>query len=279
MNNMTALVSCFARAYHRWANVVPVFDDTAAEALLGEDFRQIAQNMQQGAAFFLPGFTGTPEETIVISAAAVPLKIPVAAFQHKLIRLNDPFRFIPMAVDVGEGKHPSLLQSAFYGLQMLPYIPVSHPGVHVNADLIRLYLNISRTTGRNKAPHLCQCVYKIRSPHHIRKVGQSHQQCQKLVRREHFFIDLIFRQDLKTAACSGFCANRNAGQIDSIHITINRSERYLKHIRQFLRTNPFFFKKDHNDTDKSVCFHPKAAFPILSRSPPIVDTMLSAIIR
>lgn len=55
MNNMTALVSCFARAYHRWANVVPVFDDTAAEALLGEDFRQIAQNMQQGAAFFLPG--------------------------------------------------------------------------------------------------------------------------------------------------------------------------------------------------------------------------------
>lgn len=54
MNNMTALVSCFARAYHRWANVVPVFDDTAAEALLGEDFRQIAQNMQQGAAFFCP---------------------------------------------------------------------------------------------------------------------------------------------------------------------------------------------------------------------------------
>ena len=64
MNNMTALVSCFARAYHRRVNAVPVFDDTAAEALLGEDFRQIAQNMQQGAAFFLPGFTGTPEDAL-----------------------------------------------------------------------------------------------------------------------------------------------------------------------------------------------------------------------
>lgn len=64
MNNMTALVSCFARACHRRANAVPVFDDAAAEALLGEDFRQIAQNMQKGAAFFLPGFTGTPEEAL-----------------------------------------------------------------------------------------------------------------------------------------------------------------------------------------------------------------------
>lgn len=64
MDHLTAKVSCFARACHRRVNAVPVFDDTAAEALLGEDFRQIAQNMQQGAAFFLPGFTGTPEEAL-----------------------------------------------------------------------------------------------------------------------------------------------------------------------------------------------------------------------
>ena len=64
MDNLTAKVSCFARAYHRRTNAVPVFDDTAAEALLGEDFPQIAQNMKDGAAFFLPGFTGTPEEAL-----------------------------------------------------------------------------------------------------------------------------------------------------------------------------------------------------------------------
>ena len=64
MDHLTAKVSCFARAYHRRTNAVPVFDDTAAEALLGEDFPQIAQSMKDGAAFFLPGFTGTPEEAL-----------------------------------------------------------------------------------------------------------------------------------------------------------------------------------------------------------------------
>lgn len=64
MDHLTAKVSCFGRAYHRRVNAVPVFDDTAAEALLGEDFRQIAQSMEDGAAFFLPGFTGTPEEAL-----------------------------------------------------------------------------------------------------------------------------------------------------------------------------------------------------------------------
>ena len=64
MDNLTAKVSCFARAYHRRANAVPVFDDAAAEALLGEDFPQITQRMKDGAAFFLPGFTGTPEEAL-----------------------------------------------------------------------------------------------------------------------------------------------------------------------------------------------------------------------
>ena len=82
MNNMTALVSCFARACHRRANAVPVFDDTAAEALLGEDFRQIAQNMQKGAAFFLPGFTGTPEEALcrIVDGQLAPSVLARSAF-------------------------------------------------------------------------------------------------------------------------------------------------------------------------------------------------------
>lgn len=87
MNNMTALVSCFARACHRRVNAVPVFDDTAAEALLGEDFRQIAQNMQQGAAFLLPGFTGTAEEALrrIVDGQLAPSVLARSAFCERAL--------------------------------------------------------------------------------------------------------------------------------------------------------------------------------------------------
>lgn len=61
MEHTTAKMSCFARAYHRRISPYPVFDDTAAEALLGADFAQIAQTLSAGVGFFLPGFAGTPE--------------------------------------------------------------------------------------------------------------------------------------------------------------------------------------------------------------------------
>ena len=38
MEHTTAKMSCFARAYHSKNSPCPVFDDTAAEALLGADF-------------------------------------------------------------------------------------------------------------------------------------------------------------------------------------------------------------------------------------------------
>ena len=62
MENLTAKMSCFARAFHRRANACPVFDDTAAEVLLGSDYTEIARNLSAGAGYFLPGFAGTPEE-------------------------------------------------------------------------------------------------------------------------------------------------------------------------------------------------------------------------
>lgn len=61
MENTTAKMSCFARAYHRRHNRCPVFHDTAAEALLGAEYAQIAQTLSAGARFFLPEFAGTPE--------------------------------------------------------------------------------------------------------------------------------------------------------------------------------------------------------------------------
>ena len=62
MDHMTAKVSCFARAYHHKHNETHIFDDNAAERLLGEDYAQIAKNMTEGLPFFFPDFEGTKEE-------------------------------------------------------------------------------------------------------------------------------------------------------------------------------------------------------------------------
>lgn len=62
MDNMTAKVSCFARAYHYKNNSIRIFKDDIAEKLLGEDYNQIAKSMSDGIDFFCPGFEGTREE-------------------------------------------------------------------------------------------------------------------------------------------------------------------------------------------------------------------------
>lgn len=62
MEHMTALVSCFARAYHFENNASHVFADGVAKRLLGEDYDRIAESMTQGIGFFLPGFNGSPAD-------------------------------------------------------------------------------------------------------------------------------------------------------------------------------------------------------------------------
>jgi methyltransferase (TIGR00027 family) len=68
MKHMTAMVSCFARAYHFRMNQVRIFSDDAAEILLNEDCERIAQNMIQGIDYFLPEFQGSPEEGLRLIA-------------------------------------------------------------------------------------------------------------------------------------------------------------------------------------------------------------------
>ena len=62
MDNTTAKVSCFARAYHFENNKTHIFVDNMAKMILGEDYEQIASSMSQGIEFFLPGFKGANEE-------------------------------------------------------------------------------------------------------------------------------------------------------------------------------------------------------------------------
>lgn len=62
--NMTAKVSCFARAYHYKNNNEWIFADTMAEKMLGTDYETIAAHMSGGISFFCPGFEGTTEEAL-----------------------------------------------------------------------------------------------------------------------------------------------------------------------------------------------------------------------
>ncbi|MDO4544528.1 MAG: class I SAM-dependent methyltransferase [Bacillota bacterium] len=63
--NMTALVSCFARAYHYEQNETRIFSDSYAGKLLSSQERQaIAENMSRGIQFFDLGFEGTAEEAL-----------------------------------------------------------------------------------------------------------------------------------------------------------------------------------------------------------------------
>ena len=55
MNNMTALVSCFARYYHTKTDEAKIFYDPLAGEILSEDEKNaIAENMKNGIAFFDP---------------------------------------------------------------------------------------------------------------------------------------------------------------------------------------------------------------------------------
>ncbi len=65
MKNMTAKVSCFARAYHYKNNIRWVFCDEIADKILSKDeYDAISDNMSKGIQYFNPGFIGTDSEAL-----------------------------------------------------------------------------------------------------------------------------------------------------------------------------------------------------------------------
>ena len=83
MENMTAKVSCFARAYHFRNAQKPVFSDTMAEKLLGEkEYQMISDNMAQGISFFAPGFSGSNEAALrfIVDSQLSPSVLARSAF-------------------------------------------------------------------------------------------------------------------------------------------------------------------------------------------------------
>lgn len=99
MDNMTAKVSCFARAYHYKNNSTHIFADTAAEELLGEDYDKIAQSMTQGLGFFLPDFDGSPEEglRLVVDRQLSPSVLGRSAFCEDELRRSGCGQYVIFA--------------------------------------------------------------------------------------------------------------------------------------------------------------------------------------
>ncbi len=99
MEHTTAKMSCFARAYHSKNSPCPVFDDTAAAALLGADFAQIAQTLSAGVHFFLPEFAGTQEAGLrrIVDGQLAPSVLARSALCERALAAADCQQYILFA--------------------------------------------------------------------------------------------------------------------------------------------------------------------------------------
>ncbi len=88
MDNMTALVSAYARAYHYKNNRSHIFaDPLAQEMLTDEEYAAVSQNMSQGISYFAPGFRGTQEEALrfIVDHQLSPSVLARSAFCERAV--------------------------------------------------------------------------------------------------------------------------------------------------------------------------------------------------
>lgn len=85
--NMTAKVSCFARAFHCKENQEWVFADPLAEKMLGADYEAIWRHMGNGISFFAPDFQGTQAEAVrfIVDYQLAPSVLGRSAFCEAML--------------------------------------------------------------------------------------------------------------------------------------------------------------------------------------------------
>lgn len=87
--NMTALVSCFARAYHNKNSNIKIYEDELAEKILSkEEYNNISVNMSNGIKFFNPKFTGNNDEALnwIVNNNLAPSILARSAFTAKSLQ-------------------------------------------------------------------------------------------------------------------------------------------------------------------------------------------------
>ena len=88
MDNMTALVSTFARAYHYKNNHIHIFVDLLAEKMLtDEEYAAISENMVQGISYFAPNYKGPREYALrfIVDHQLAPSVLARSAFCERAI--------------------------------------------------------------------------------------------------------------------------------------------------------------------------------------------------
>lgn len=87
--NLTALVSCFARAYHYLNNDYWVFKDCLAHRLLSkQEYQEIEKSMIDGIKFFNPQFVGSNKETLewIVNHQLAPTVLARSAFYQDCVK-------------------------------------------------------------------------------------------------------------------------------------------------------------------------------------------------
>ena len=87
--NMTALVSCFTRAYHNKNASFKIYEDNFAELILSkEEYDNISKSMSNGIKFFNPNFIGNSEEALewIVNNNLAPAVLARSAFTAKSIK-------------------------------------------------------------------------------------------------------------------------------------------------------------------------------------------------
>lgn len=83
-NNMTALVSCFARYYHTVNSNIKIYNDTLAPAILTKlEIENISKNMMEGIKFFNPNYDGDDSLKWVVNNILAPSVLARSIFNEK----------------------------------------------------------------------------------------------------------------------------------------------------------------------------------------------------
>ena len=83
-NNMTALVSCFARYYHTLNSNIKIYNDTLAPAILTKlEIENISKNMMEGIKFFNPNYDGDDSLKWVVNNILAPSVLARSIFNEK----------------------------------------------------------------------------------------------------------------------------------------------------------------------------------------------------
>ncbi len=86
---MTALVSCFARAYHNKNSNIKIYEDNLSGQILSkEEYENISKSMNNGIKFFNPKFIGNSDEAVkwIVNNNLAPSILARSSFTAKSIQ-------------------------------------------------------------------------------------------------------------------------------------------------------------------------------------------------